>query len=58
MSHAAAIAKTCDQRTSKGEATSTVSSHEKAWRIPSVRVNPMVILAIDAGLATTNQVHM
>ena len=46
------------QERSKPPPIATASSQWNAAKIPSVRANPLVTEAIEAGLATANQVHM
>ena len=58
MNQVTAMAKTCDQSSGIGPADGVSLSQWKAGKKPSVRARPMVTAAMEAGLATANQVHM
>ena len=52
------MANTCDHNTANPGWNAVPSSQRSAGKIASVRARPVVTLAIEAGFATANHVHM
>ncbi len=54
---AAAMATTCPQVSAKGAAMILAEKNENAENVPRMRTSPVTTVAMEAGLAMTNQVQ-